>query len=186
LIVGADATFLLYFFAPPGNVGVPLDSSGQPVTMAKERVQGLVSELEKQGSTIVAATPAVSEIMVRAGVQAGQAWLSIMNQSKAFKVVPFDAKAAIEVAIMAGHMLHGERGKDATDGTRAKVKYDRQIVAIAHTEGATVFYTDDSGQARLAMRLGMTVRGLADLPIPVTVAQTNFPFEDPDGQADKG
>ena len=185
MIVGADATFLLYFFAPVGSVGVPLDANDQPVTMAKERVQGLIDDLEKQGARVIVATPALSEIMVRAGVQAGQNWLAIMNRSKVFQVVPFDPKSAIEVAVMAGHSLRGEGGKEATDGTHAKLKYDRQIVAIARTEGATTFYTDDRGQRNLAQRLGMTVRGLADLPIPTAAAQTHMQFEAPNGEDDK-
>jgi hypothetical protein len=184
LIAGVDATFLLYFFAPPGSVGVPLDSSGQPVTMAKERVSGLVTELEKQGATVIVATPALSEMMVRSGVQAGQTWLALMNQSKAFKVVPFDAKAAIEVAIMAGHTAKGEGAKIATQETYAKLKYDRQIVAISKTEGASTFFTDDERQGNLARRLGMTVRGLADVPIPALAAKLDLPFEKSDGEAD--
>ena len=166
---------------------MPLDSAQQPVTMAKERVRGMIAELEKQGATIIVATPALSEIMVRAGVQAGQTWLAQMNQSKAFKVVSFDAKSAIEVAIMAGHTIKGEKGSEATKETYAKLKYDRQIVAIAKTEGATAFYTDDGQQTNLAQRLGMTVRGLADIPIPTTSAQTEFPFsEAPSDENDKG
>jgi hypothetical protein len=180
-----DATFLLYFFAPPDHVGTPKDSNDQSITMAKERVRGLIEDLEKQGATIIVATPAVSEIMVRSGVQAGQSWLSIMNTSKHFKVVPFDAKSAIEVALIAGHALAGEGGKDPDAGTHAKLKYDRQIVAIAKTEGASVFYTDDRGQRNLAQRQGMTVRGLADLPIPTTAAQGQLALEVPDGEDDE-
>lgn len=183
MIAGADATFLLYLFAPVGSVGVPLDSNGQPVTMAKERVQGLVDELEKIGAIVIVPTPALSEIMVRSGVQAGQAWLATMNKSKAFKVVPFDAKAAIEVALMAGHAVKGESGAMSNEGTHAKLKYDRQIVAIAHTEGATAFYTDDRNQANLARRLGMTVKGLIDCPIPTSAAQRPLTLEGGEGHA---
>jgi predicted nucleic acid-binding protein len=182
LTVGVDATFLLHLFAPAGTVGVVLDANGQPVTMPKERVQGLVAELEKTGATIIVGTPALSEMMVHAGVQAGQAWLQIMNASKAFKVVPFDAKSAIEVALMAGHAVKGQGGKTATVETYAKLKYDRQIVAIARTEGATVFYTDDDRQGNIAKRLGLVVRGLADCPIPTTAAQNQINFGAPHGQ----
>lgn len=185
MIAGVDATFLLHFFLPPGKVGVPLDSAGHPVSMAKERVAGLIAELEKQGSTIIVGTPALSEIMVRAGVQAGQTWLAMMNQSKTFKVVPFDPKAAMEVAIMAGHLAKGEGGKTANQETYAKLKYDRQIVAIAKTEGATTFYTDDDRQANLAKRLGMTVRGLADIPVPTLAAKRDLPFEEPAEKSDE-
>jgi hypothetical protein len=183
LIVGLDATFLLYFFAPLGSVGVPLDSEKQPIPFAKERVSGLIAELEKAGSTIIVPTPALAEIMVRSGVQAGQAYTSIMHKSKVFEIVPFDQKSAVEVALMAGHALRGEDGKSPADGTYAKLKYDRQIVAIAHTERAATFYTDDGRQGTLAKRLGMTVRGLADCIVPAGAAQVPMPLQG--GHGDK-
>jgi hypothetical protein len=176
LIAGFDATFLLYFVAPSGEVGVPLDSNNKPVEFAKERVAGLVEELGRIGARIIVGTPALSEIMVRAGVQAGQTYVGIMRRSKAFSIVPFDEKSAIEVAIMAGHAVRGERGKTANDGTHAKLKYDRQIVAIAHTEGATTFYTDDRNQRNLAVKLGMKVVGLEDCLVPTGAAQQSLPL----------
>ena len=185
MIVGVDATFLLHFFSPPGTVGVVLDAAGQPVALPQERIAGMVADLEKTSSTIIVGTPALSEIMVRAGVQAAQAWLAIMNTSKVFKVVSFDAKSAIEVALMAGHMVKGEERRETTKDTYAKLKYDRQIVAIARTEGATVFYTDDDRQANLARRLGMDAKGLADCPIPTSAAQTSLLLEPIDDE-DKG
>ncbi len=177
MIVGVDTSFLLYLFAPPGTVGVPLDAAGLPVTMPKERVAGLVAELEKTGARIIVSTPAMSELMIRSGVHAAQTWFSIMNKTKVFKVVPFDVKSAIEVALMAGHAVKGEGGKDPNDGTFAKLKYDRQIVAVAHTEGATAFYSDDRTQRNLAQRLGMTVKGLADCIIPTNAAQVPLDLE---------
>lgn len=177
MIVGVDATFLLYFFAPVGSVGTPLDSNDNPIEFAKERVAALVTDLEKTRATIIVGTPALSEISVRAGVQAAQGWIAIMNKSAHFRIVPFDIKSAIEVSVMAGHAVRGEDGQGATAETYAKLKYDRQIVAIAHTEGATLFYTDDQRQKNLAQRLGMTVRGLVDCPVPGSVAQHKFEFE---------
>ncbi len=87
---------------------------------------------------------------------------------------------------MAGQLEKGEAGPPG-DGTKAKVKYDRQIVAVAHTEGATMFYTDDHRQANLAERCGMTVRSLADCPIPATAAQLSLPLAapPPDGSQDE-
>ena len=176
MIIGVDTSFLLYLFAPPGAVGVPLDDNNVPITFAKERVAALLDELEKVGAKIIVGTPALSELMVRSGVEAAQAWITIMRKSAVFKIVPFDEKSAVEVAMMAGHAVKGENGTDAYDGTYAKLKYDRQIVAIAHTEGATVFYSDDRRQRNLAARLGMTVQGLADCIVPAAAAQTSFTF----------
>lgn len=174
MIVGADSTFLLYFFAPAGTVLTPLDENGGQISFAKERVQGLIAELEKASAKVIVGTPALSEIMVRTGVVAGQSYVKIMRASKAFRIVPFDEKAAIEVAIMAGHSTAGAAEDDLMVGTKAKVKYDRQIVAIAHTEGASTFFTDDGNQGKLAQRLGMKVRGLTDCLVPTEVAQADL------------
>lgn len=138
---------------------------------------GLVAELEKVGATIIVATPALSEIMIRTGVQAAQTWITEMNKSSMFKIVEFDIKSAIEVALMAGHTVRGEGKRKADNDTYAKLKYDRQIVAIAHTEGASIFYTDDKKQKVLAQRLGMVVRSLADCPIPETEAEPGLNLE---------
>lgn len=171
MIVGMDATFLLHFFAPIGSVEGPTDSTGKPVEFVKERVDALVKDMEKTGAKIIVGTPALSEISVRAGVQAAQTWIAIMSKSPHFKIVEFDIKSALEVAVMVGNAVKGEGGKAATSDTFAKLKYDRQIVAIAHTEGATVFYTDDGRQANMAARLGMAVKGTEDLPIPANKKQ---------------
>lgn len=181
MIVGADSTFLLYFFAPPGTVGTPKDANDRPISFAKERVESLIDDLQKSQAKVIVATPALSEIMVRVGVVAGQRYAAEIRKSKVFRLVSFDEKAAIEVAIMAGHLTKGAGDADLMVGTKAKVKYDRQIVAIAHTEGATVFYTDDENQAKLATRLGMVVKGLGDCLVPTEAAQGRM-FEGEDGK----
>jgi hypothetical protein len=127
--------------------------------------------LQRTETRIIVATPALSEIMIRSGVDAGQQYLGLMARARVFKISSFDIRAAIEVAIMQGHILAGEHGKSATAATHAKLKYDRQIVAIAKVEGAQTLYTDDGDQRTFAERHGLAVRGLADLPVPDTAAQ---------------
>lgn len=182
MIVGLDATFLLYFFAPAGSVETPRDSGEQPVDFAKERVALLIEDLEKSHATLIVGTPALAEISVRAGVQAAQEWITTMKKSAIFRIVPFDEKSAIEVAIMAGNEIKGDGISVVSAETYAKVKYDRQIVAIAHTEGAKTFYTDDQRQGNLAKRLGMVVRGLEDCPAPTASSQGNFDFRAKDAK----
>lgn len=174
MTVAFDATFLLYLFRDPGTVPAPLDAAGKPIQYAKERVEALLSELQKTRTTIVVATPALSEIMVRAGVAAGQQYMALMGRARVFKIVPFEIRAAIETAIMHGHATSGEKNRAPTAATHAKLKYDRQIVAIAKVEGVHVFYTDDGDQCGLAERQGMTVRGLGDLPIPTAASQLDI------------
>ena len=148
-----------------------MGDDGKQIPFAKERVAGLIADLQKAGTKVIVPTPALAEIMVRAGVEAGQQYIKLMGSAGVFRICPFDVRAAIETALMQGHALSGEASKSATTATRAKLKYDRQIVAIAKTEGAGIFYTDDTDQRAFAEKQGLTVRGLTDLPVPTEAAQ---------------
>jgi predicted PilT family ATPase len=179
LTVAFDTSFLLYLLAPAGQVGAPLDENGSPIPFVKERVASLVSDLEKAGTKVLVPTPALSEIMVRAGVEAGQGYIALMKRTRVFRIVPFDEKAAIETAIMAGDASKHPKVRAATDGTYAKIKYDRQIVAIAVTEGATTLFTDDRNQQTFAKRHGLRVMGIGDCLVPAIESQMNLALEAP-------
>lgn len=47
-----------------------------------------------------------------------------------------------------------------------KVKFDRQIVAIAKVASANIIYTDDEGLRSFAEAQGLRVVRLAELPLP--------------------
>lgn len=59
----------------------------------------------------------------------------------------------------------------------SKIKYDRQIAAIARVRQASAIYTDDNGLAQTAERLGIHVVRLVDLPLPAEKAQGELPLE---------
>ena len=69
------------------------------------------------------------------------------------------------VAIAAGDKRSG------ASATWVKVKYDRQIVAIAKVAHADTIYTDDEGLRGFAEAQGLSVVKLAELPLPATRAQ---------------
>lgn len=179
MMVAFDASFLLYLFAPAGDVGTPLDENEKPIEFAKQRVKALFDALEAGNTKIVIPTPALSEVMVRTGVEAGQAYMALMAKTKVFRIVPFDEKSAIELPLMYGLQRKGEGLKSADAGTYAKVKYDRQIVAIACTEGCKTLYTDDQNQRKFAEKQGMKVIGLADCPVPTEDAQMQLSLASP-------
>jgi hypothetical protein len=134
-----DATTLLLLLSPA--VPAPVDpATGMPVEHAKERLDHLVKELEQSRTRIIVPTPALSEILVKAGA-AGPAYLERLNSSAAFRIAPFDQRAAVEVAAMTRDALATGNKRGGVQGTWAKIKYDRQIVAIAKVEGVRILST---------------------------------------------
>jgi predicted nucleic acid-binding protein len=159
-----DATFLMPLLRP--EVGFPLDSAGQPIEKAKERLAFLVEGLERSATKIIIPTPALSEILVRAGTTGSQKIIETLDKSRVFKIEPFDTLSAIEVAAMTREALDEGDKRTGLQATWAKVKYDRQIVAIAKVHGASVIYSDDSDVATLGTKAGLQVIGFAELPLP--------------------
>ena len=90
----------------------------------------------------------------------------------------------VEVALMPGNSTKGRGLHHPEIETYAKLKYDRQIVAIVRAEGATTLYTDDGGQRRIAQQVGLVVKGLADCLPPTKAAQRTLELG-PDGSDTK-
>lgn len=164
-MVVIDATFLMLFFRP--DVPVPVGPRGTQIYQPRERIEYLIQQLEKARTSIVVPTPVLSEILVRAGPAASQEIVEKLNRLAVFRVESFDARAAIEVAAMTRRDL-GSTGKKRgkATGPWAKIKYDRQIVAIAKVTRATTIYSDDADIRSIAKAEDIEVIGLAELPLP--------------------
>ncbi len=168
-MVVLDATMLMLLMRP--DVPAPPDpATGNPVDNAKDRIDYLVQRLDESGSRIIVPTPALSEILVRAALGTAD-YLDILDRHAVFHVAPFDQRAAVEVAVMTREAKETGDKKGGADGTWNKIKYDRQIVAIARVAGATTIYTDDQNLRAFAMKMGIEVVGLAELPLPPTEPQ---------------
>ncbi len=167
-----DATMLLSLIHP--NCGVPIDSStGLPVTHPKERIEALVRELQKAKTKIGVPTPALSEALVRIGANRQQ-FVDKFNDMSIFECLAFDQLSAIELAIMTKEAIDAGDKRGGSQDIWSKVKFDRQIVAIAKVNGATTIYTDDGGLKNTATAQGFIVIGLADIPIPPEKAQAEL------------
>jgi hypothetical protein len=179
-----DATTLLVLFAP--DASVPMDSNRVPITYPKERVDGLLADLVKAKTKILIPTPALSEILVRAGTIAGAAYLTKIRKSAHFVIEPFDERAAVELSLMVKQAIDNGDKKAGSDESWTKVKFDRQIVAIAKVNGASAIYTDDRGLKNFAASYGLKAIGLGELPIPEKLAQIDWvkePMQDQPNEA---
>lgn len=162
-----DANFLVYFLDPKINGGAGSNA----------RVDHLVATIQGTGERIVVPTPALSELLVRAG-DAGPRYLDIIARSKFFRVAEFGERAAVEAAALTREAIAAGDKRGATpDASWAKVKFDRQIIAIARVIGASRIYTNDDQLARHARAIGIDAFDLASLPEPPTQPQMRLDLE---------
>jgi len=163
------------------NAAVPLDpSTGKPLDRAKERVDALVKTLSDSRTQIVIPTPALSEYLVRGGKNKSQR-LQIFQSSKAFTIRDFDTMAAVECATLNDPALHTGKRLETAE-TYAKLKFDRQIIAIAKAHRVTTIYTGDKTLAHVATQNGIKAVLTWDLSLPPEEAQIKLPFKSADDE----
>lgn len=166
-----DASILLFFLD---------ENTPSSVPRAKERVDFLIETLADAGEKIVIPTPALSECLVHAGL-AGPEYLVIIGKQACFRVAAFDERAAVEAAVRTFQARQrGQRKGGDPELSKTKIKFDRQIAAVAAVEGATVLYSDDTNVCSYAREAGMEAYRLADLPLPPEDPQTVMTFGDPE------
>lgn len=181
MTVAFDANVLLLLLDPA--LPPPKDpTAGAPVVDANQRITYLVNELQRQHRKIIIPTPALSEVLVRAG-KASDDYLTRLSRAAAFKIEPFDIRCAVEVAAMTAAAIAAGDKKSGSSDPWAKIKYDRQIVATARIAQASIIYTDDGGIRTFAGLIGMPTLGISGLPLPPQDAQLALPWSAPQDEA---
>lgn len=162
-----DANFLIYFLDPRIKRGVGSDP----------RIDHLVATIQKSGERIIVPTPALSELLVRAG-DAAPEYLKIITQSKFFRVAEFGTRAAVEAAALTREAIdEGSKHGATPEATWAKVKFDRQIVAIARALGVTTIYTNDDQLAKHARAIAIAAFNIDELPEPPVSPQIEMELD---------
>src|SRR5208282_2876847 len=83
-----------------------------------------------------------------------------------FKIAGFGERAAVEVALRVKAALSAHDKKESLKSPWKKIKYDRQIVAIARCENCSIIYSADRDIHDHAKLWGMKVLNISDLPVP--------------------
>lgn len=155
----------------------PLDpTTKKPVERAHSRFRYLEKEVQRRRDTIVIPTPALAEILVKAGDEAG-AILERLNKSSFFKIAPFDQRAAVEVAAMTRDAIRAGDKRAGLAAPYQKIKVDRQIVAIGRSLAVSTIYSDDTDILAIAGEAKLPVMRTWEMPLPP---------EDPQGQLFEG
>jgi predicted nucleic acid-binding protein len=171
-----DATTLLLLIEPSAKP--PKDpSTGKPLEKCKDRIENLIQTLSGTGSQVLLPTPVLAEILVRAG-NAKDKYLPELTTTSAFKLASFDARAAVELSMILDTDL--KSNKKLTDKqTWAKLKFDRQIIAIARVHSVSMIYTDDVDLAKCAKANNVDATHTWQLPLPPVAAQQELPLAPP-------
>jgi predicted nucleic acid-binding protein len=158
-----DNTFLCLLFHPTARP--PLDSNKQPVTRCQDRIDFLVSTIEEAHKKVVIPTPALAELIVIAGPKYVE-YLNEITGRACYKVADFDQRAAIEAGLRMADALRAGDKRSGVLAPNQKVKFDRQIVAIAKVENIGTIYSDDDDVKTLASQCGISVVKVEELPLP--------------------
>ena len=167
-MVSVDAGFLGLLISP--NAKPPNDpKTGQPPERIPERLEKLLADLDTAKERIVIPTPALAEFLVLAGDD-GPAYLSELSNQIAFTIRAFDQMAAVELAAMELHARkQGSKRFPASETAPwQKIKFDRQIVAIAKLHGSHTIYSDDGDVKNIAEELGIKVVSCWELDLPTS------------------
>jgi predicted nucleic acid-binding protein len=165
-MVAVDAGILSLMLHPTAKP--PNDPATQkPVEKAHERIEQLLEDMDAAKERIIVPAPALSEFLVLAGNDA-PAYLNELALLSNIYVLPFDQRAAIELAAMElGAREKGHKRHPASVSTAwQKVKFDRQIVAIAKLQKAHTLYSDDGDVKSIAEDVGIKVVSTWNLSLP--------------------
>ena len=164
-----DATMLLLAVNP--NAGKPVDpATGKLVEHVEQRISFLLAQVDKAKAKIGLPTPALSEAMVKSTLHPSEI-VAVIQGLSAFQILPFDDKAAIELALINRNALATGDKKEGSQEPWAKIKFDRQIAAIAKVAQAERIYTDDHGLRNACKKQNIEAVGLADMLLPTSAAQ---------------
>ena len=175
-MVAIDNTFLSLMLHPRAKP--PKDpATGKPVERIGDRIEKLLEDLDSESERIILPTPVLSEFVIQVGKD-GPAYLDKLSAMKNILAKAFDQVAAIELAALEveDRLKHSKRVGSASPW--AKLRFDRQIVAIAKANRATRIYSDDEDVMKFATRIGIQVVRTWELALPAA-KQINIQYDQP-------
>ncbi len=163
-MVVIDNTFLSLMLHPKARP--PKNPSTQkPIERIQDRIEKLLEDLDSEAERMILPTPVLSEFLILAGNDSS-AYVEKLARIRNILIKPFDEMAAIELAAVEVEDRSKGDKRGGSTGIWAKIRFDRQIVAIARTNKARRIYSDDLDLAKFATKLGIEVIPTWELSLP--------------------
>lgn len=138
------------------------------------RLAFLVEELTKNKKTVGVPTPSWAEFLVKSD-EATKDLVGEVNKNSAIKILPFDKAAAVEASLIMRAVISSAGNKrGGNDSAWQKIKFDRQILAIARVHSAEILYTNDDDLIKEANRINLKTCRTEELPLPQIQSNINF------------
>lgn len=174
-----DTNVLVQFMCDADLVDLTDPETGDHVDRASARASALIDRIDQLNGVIVIPTPVLAEYLIGISRDAYQDQISLLNSYHCIEIVPFDEMSAVECALLVDEQEHRSLDPEAT---KAKLRFDRQILAIAIATCADELWTHDRGLFNKAKASGVSVNSLADIdPLPDQQSFELPPEEDEGG-----
>lgn len=131
-----------------------------------------------QRSYVGVPAPALAEFLVKTDA-ATAAVLMAFERKAALRVLPFDRKAAVQCALLdrAALATGKKRGSANASAPWQKIKVDRQVVAIALANNASLIVAQDGDIPSIAADAGVPAATIQSLELPEWAKQGKLAFE---------
>lgn len=142
----------------------------------RARLESMLDDVSKSGGRVLIPMPCLAEFLVRTN-DATSEWLQALERKRSILLAPFDRRSAVECALIDRAIITkgGDKKAGRTDSWQ-KVKFDRQILAVARANNATRLITNDEGLRSSAIAVGLTVLRLQELQLPESAKQVSLDF----------
>jgi predicted nucleic acid-binding protein len=160
LKIVVDTNILVQIMQNEGAKELRDPETDEAVDNAFMRAQALVERIEAIKGVVVIPAPVLAEYLMGISRDSYQKHLDIINGVKCIEVSSFDQLAAIECAMLVSNK---EMKQLDPDSKMAKLKYDRQILAISVAAGAKEIWTHDKQIYRRAGSVGILARSLFNI-----------------------
>lgn len=139
--------------------------AGQPIDRLAARVEAFLLFASTGANHVIIPTPALSEFLVGVAMEDYQHYLDLFHGYSSIELAPFDQRAAVECALLVSAGERKQMGPDDLMQTKAKVNFDRQILAVGKSHNAEIIVSHDSTLLAKAESVGMTAQTFANFEI---------------------
>ncbi|WP_022959706.1 PIN domain-containing protein [Spongiibacter tropicus] len=142
--------------------------TGREVERLTDRMQRMLDYLQAARGTLIIPTPVLAEAFMKYSPEARQIIETRLQSSANIEIVDFDAIAAHECADLLSEAEVKAILSDPDDNqTKAKLKFDRQILAICKARNCAEIISHDKQLLTKARSMGIIAKSLSDFePVP--------------------